>query len=56
MHLEKPSRISKEEDATLEKSLNDRPMPTSITELKGHPLYALQRHLLKVFFFFFFSF
>lgn len=49
MHLEKPSRISKEEDETLEKSLNDRPMPTSITELKGHPLYALQRHLLKVF-------
>ena len=53
MHLEKPSRISKEEDATLEKSLNDRPMPTSITELKGHPLYALQRHLLKVFLLFF---
>ena len=49
LHLEKPSRISKEEDETLEKSLNDRPMPTSITELKGHPLYALQRHLLKVF-------
>jgi len=25
----------------------DRPLPTSIAELKSHPMYALTRHLLK---------
>ncbi len=45
---EKPSARSKAEDESLEKSLTERPMPTSISEFKSHPLYALQRHLLKV--------
>ncbi|XP_057368952.1 DNA repair protein complementing XP-C cells homolog [Daphnia carinata] len=47
IHREKPSPRSKAEDESLEKSLVDRPMPTSISEFKSHPLYALQRHLLK---------
>ncbi|KAI9558622.1 hypothetical protein GHT06_015410 [Daphnia sinensis] len=47
IHREKPSPRSKAEDENLEKSLVDRPMPTSISEFKSHPLYALQRHLLK---------
>jgi len=48
IHREKPSPRSKAEDESMEKSLTDRPMPTSISEFKSHPLYALQRHLLKV--------
>ena len=48
IHREKPSPRSKAEDESLEKSLTERPMPTSISEFKSHPLYALQRHLLKV--------
>lgn len=49
IHKEKPSARSKAEDESMEKSLTDRPLPTSISEFKNHPLYALQRHLLKVF-------
>lgn len=49
IHREKPTPRSKAEDENLEKSLVDRPMPTSISEFKSHPLYALQRHLLKVY-------
>lgn len=48
LNLEKPSAKSKAEDENLEKSLTERPLPTSISEFKNHPLYALQRHLLKV--------
>jgi xeroderma pigmentosum group C-complementing protein len=48
IHREKPSPRSKAEDESMNKSLTDRPMPTSISEFKSHPLYALQRHLLKV--------
>lgn len=48
LHREPTTARSKAEDESLEKSLTDRPMPTSISELKSHPLYALQRHLLKV--------
>lgn len=47
-NLERPSARSKTEDENMEKSLTDGPIPTSISELKGHPLYALSRHLLKV--------
>ncbi|XP_075039788.1 DNA repair protein complementing XP-C cells isoform X2 [Mixophyes fleayi] len=35
------------EDVELEAKLLDQPLPTSITEYKNHPLYALKRHLLK---------
>ncbi|XP_063797327.1 DNA repair protein complementing XP-C cells isoform X2 [Pseudophryne corroboree] len=35
------------EDVEFEAKLLDQPLPTSITELKNHPLYALKRHLLK---------
>lgn len=48
IHREKKSPRSTAEDESLTKSLTERPMPTSISEFKNHPLYALQRHLLKV--------
>uniref|UniRef100_A0A8C4ZZ68 Xeroderma pigmentosum, complementation group C n=1 Tax=Gadus morhua TaxID=8049 RepID=A0A8C4ZZ68_GADMO len=35
------------EEKELQAKLLDRPMPTSIAELKNHPMYALTRHLLK---------
>ncbi|CAL1536524.1 unnamed protein product, partial [Lymnaea stagnalis] len=35
------------EDDDIKSHLLVRPMPTSIAEFKNHPLYALQRHLLK---------
>ncbi|XP_053326335.1 DNA repair protein complementing XP-C cells [Spea bombifrons] len=35
------------EDAEFEAKMLDKPLPTSITEFKNHPLYALKRHLLK---------
>ncbi|KAM5147739.1 DNA repair protein complementing XP-C cells [Mantella aurantiaca] len=35
------------EEAEFEAKLLDKPLPTSITEYKNHPLYALKRHLLK---------
>lgn len=31
----------------LEARLLSKPLPTSISEYKNHPLYALKRHLLK---------
>ncbi|XP_030061519.1 DNA repair protein complementing XP-C cells isoform X2 [Microcaecilia unicolor] len=37
----------KKEDLELHTKLLDQPLPTSITEFKSHPLYALKRHLLK---------
>lgn len=37
----------KEEDEDLDRQLQDKPLPTSVTEYKNHPLYALKRHLLK---------
>ncbi|XP_051873404.1 DNA repair protein complementing XP-C cells [Pristis pectinata] len=36
-----------EEDRELRARLLDQPLPTSIAEYKNHPLYVLQRHLLK---------
>ncbi|XP_069792605.1 DNA repair protein complementing XP-C cells isoform X2 [Narcine bancroftii] len=36
-----------EEDGQLQVKLLDQPLPTSIAEFKNHPLYVLQRHLLK---------
>ncbi|XP_075687936.1 DNA repair protein complementing XP-C cells isoform X4 [Rhinoderma darwinii] len=37
----------KEPPTKFEAKLLDKPLPTSITEYKNHPLYALKRHLLK---------
>lgn len=36
-----------QEDAELSQLVHKRPMPTAISEFKNHPLYALERHLLK---------
>lgn len=35
------------EDADLKRALESAPMPKSVSAFKGHPLYALRRHLLK---------
>lgn len=35
------------EDTELRRIHLDKPMPTTISEYKDHPLYALERHLLK---------
>uniref|UniRef100_A0A673G414 Xeroderma pigmentosum, complementation group C n=1 Tax=Sinocyclocheilus rhinocerous TaxID=307959 RepID=A0A673G414_9TELE len=35
------------EDQEMQAKLLDKPLPTSISEYKNHPLYALKRHLLK---------
>ncbi|XP_058855405.1 DNA repair protein complementing XP-C cells-like [Acipenser ruthenus] len=37
----------KKEDLELHAQLLDQPLPTSISEYKNHPLYVLNRHLLK---------
>ncbi|XP_043229195.1 DNA repair protein complementing XP-C cells homolog isoform X1 [Amphibalanus amphitrite] len=42
-----PTRRDKEEDEEMMRDLQERPMPQSIAEFKDHPLYALERHLLK---------
>lgn len=36
-----------EEDRCLNQALMEQPLPTTISEFKNHPLYALKRHLLK---------
>lgn len=35
------------EDAELTKKSEEAPLPTNVSAFKGHPLYVLQRHLLK---------
>ncbi|XP_075993523.1 DNA repair protein complementing XP-C cells [Genypterus blacodes] len=37
----------KKEEKELQVRLMNTPLPTSVSEYKNHPLYALQRHLLK---------
>ncbi|GLH05038.1 DNA repair protein complementing XP-C cells homolog [Gryllus bimaculatus] len=37
----------KKEDEDMQKQIEEMPLPKSISEYKNHPLYALQRHLLK---------
>lgn len=37
----------RKEDEQLNSLQMEKPMPTSISEFKNHPLYALKRHLLK---------
>ncbi|KAK3871922.1 hypothetical protein Pcinc_022959 [Petrolisthes cinctipes] len=41
------TRLDKEEEQELDLNLREQPLPKSITEYKNHPLYALQRHMLK---------
>ncbi|XP_059615349.1 DNA repair protein complementing XP-C cells homolog [Phlebotomus argentipes] len=41
------TRRDKEEDRELDKIHLDKPLPKTITEYKDHPLYVLERHLLK---------
>lgn len=45
--LEKSSPRSTEEDGDLSRQQLDQPLPTTISEYKNHPLYALKRHILK---------
>lgn len=35
------------EDLALSRQAEEAPLPTSVSAFKGHPLYVLQRHLLK---------
>ncbi|CAN7937715.1 unnamed protein product [Ixodes hexagonus] len=42
-----PSERDLLEDRQLESRLLKQPMPSSIAEFKGHPVYVLRRHLLK---------
>ncbi|KAK2712997.1 DNA repair protein complementing XP-C cells homolog isoform X2 [Artemia franciscana] len=46
-YKEAESARSRKEDAEIKKMLMEKPIPSSISELKSHPLYALKRHLLK---------
>ncbi|XP_058246091.1 DNA repair protein complementing XP-C cells isoform X1 [Hemibagrus wyckioides] len=41
------SEQKKEEDKELQAKLMDKPLPKAISEYKSHPLYALERHMLK---------
>lgn len=42
-----PSSRDRKEDDYFTKIQFDKPLPTSISDFKNHPLYALKRHLLK---------
>lgn len=46
-YMEKPSVRSRIEELELNKIHLKEPLPTTISEYKDHPLYALKRHLLK---------
>ncbi|KAK9496877.1 hypothetical protein O3M35_012904 [Rhynocoris fuscipes] len=41
------TKRNEQEDEELRRKLEEMPMPTSISDFKNHPLYALKRHLLK---------
>uniref|UniRef100_A0A1B0CUI9 Putative nucleotide excision repair complex xpc-hr23b subunit xpc/dpb11 n=1 Tax=Lutzomyia longipalpis TaxID=7200 RepID=A0A1B0CUI9_LUTLO len=41
------TRRDKDEDRELDKLHLDKPLPKTISEFKDHPLYVLERHLLK---------
>lgn len=44
---EKDTAISKAEDEMLLQKELEQPLPKTISECKGHPLYIIQKHLLK---------
>ncbi|XP_018327473.1 DNA repair protein complementing XP-C cells homolog [Agrilus planipennis] len=46
-YIGKPTARDKEEDEELAQMQLEKPLPKTISEYKNHPLYALQRHLLK---------
>ncbi|XP_071453015.1 DNA repair protein complementing XP-C cells [Hetaerina americana] len=39
--------FDRREEEEMDEELESRPLPSSISEYKSHPLYALKRHLLK---------
>ncbi|XP_026863467.2 DNA repair protein complementing XP-C cells [Electrophorus electricus] len=41
------SERKQQEDKEMQDKLLDKPFPTAISEYKNHPLYVLERHLLK---------
>lgn len=41
------TRLDREEEEEMDQNLRQQPLPKTIAEYKNHPLYALQRHLLK---------
>ncbi|XP_029159874.1 LOW QUALITY PROTEIN: DNA repair protein complementing XP-C cells homolog [Nylanderia fulva] len=45
--LEKETAMSKKEDELLLERELEQPLPKTVSECKGHPLYVLVRHLLK---------
>lgn len=45
--LERETAISKKEDELLLQRELEQPLPKTVSECKGHPLYVLIRHLLK---------
>ncbi|XP_060076866.1 DNA repair protein complementing XP-C cells-like [Ylistrum balloti] len=45
--LDPDTEAGEKEDTAIKDTLIRRPMPTSVGAFKGHPLYALKRHLLK---------
>lgn len=45
--LTKPTKRDLNEDSEMRRIHLDKPIPTTISEYKDHPLYALERHLLK---------
>lgn len=46
-NTEKQKKMEQKEDRDLNELIRERPLPTKISEFKNHPLYALERHLLK---------
>ncbi|XP_069100895.1 DNA repair protein complementing XP-C cells-like [Argopecten irradians] len=46
-YLDPDTEAMEQEDTHIKDNLIRRPMPTSVGAFKGHPLYALKRHLLK---------
>lgn len=45
--IEKETNMSKKEDELLLQKELEQPLPKTVSECKGHPLYVLVRHLLK---------
>lgn len=45
--ITKPTPLDKREDALMKKFHLEKALPTAVSDYKNHPLYALQRHLLK---------
>ncbi|KAG8222346.1 hypothetical protein J437_LFUL001333 [Ladona fulva] len=46
-YLPRKDAFDKREEEEMDEELEGRPLPSSISEFKNHPLYVLKRHLLK---------